>query len=175
MEYGELPASLGVFEIQCREMMFYQYLPIKMYKGTGIDYEPRLGCFDNLLDEVCIDFIGRYGIKRFVDSYIYLTAKHLYQVPNCSFNRMGWHSDGFMTDDINYIWSNKYPTIFNKTKFNLPLDDILSMEAMEAQALPENDVTFKECELLRLDQYNVWCFAKAGLRRTNVELTTKDN
>jgi hypothetical protein len=23
--------------------------------------------------------------------------------------------------------------------------------------------------------YNVWCFAKAGLRRTNVELTTKDN
>jgi len=22
---------------------------------------------------------------------------------------------------------------------------------------------------------NVWCFAKAGLRRTNVELTTKDN
>jgi hypothetical protein len=23
--------------------------------------------------------------------------------------------------------------------------------------------------------YNVWCFAKAGHRRTNVELTTKDN
>jgi len=23
--------------------------------------------------------------------------------------------------------------------------------------------------------HNVWCFAKAGLRRTNVELTTKDN
>ena len=23
--------------------------------------------------------------------------------------------------------------------------------------------------------YNVWCFAKAGLKRTNVELTTKDN
>ena len=23
--------------------------------------------------------------------------------------------------------------------------------------------------------YNGWCFAKAGLRRTNVELTTKDN
>lgn len=155
MEYGELPVSLGVFEIQCREMMFYQYLPIKMYKGTAIDYEHRLGCFDNLLTDVCIDFIGRYGIKRFLDSYIYLTAKHLYQVPNCSFNRMGWHSDGFMTDDINYIWSNKYPTIFNKSKFNLPLDDMLSMEAMEAQALPENDVTFKECELLRLDQYNI--------------------
>ena len=25
------------------------------------------------------------------------------------------------------------------------------------------------------ETYNVWCFAKAGLRRTNVELTTKDN
>ena len=29
MRYGELPKPLGIFEVECNEMMFYQYLPIK--------------------------------------------------------------------------------------------------------------------------------------------------
>lgn len=30
MKYCELPKNLGVHEVLCSEMMFYQYLPIKM-------------------------------------------------------------------------------------------------------------------------------------------------
>lgn len=167
MRYGELPKELGIFEVECKEMMFYQYLPIKMPNETQPIYEQRLKCFDKLIGAICCDFIGEFGLDNYVESYVYLTAKHLYQMPNCSFNRMGWHSDGFLTDDINYIWCDKYPTIFNKTYFDLPLNDLLSVEEMEKQAMPFNDVTYKENQLLRLNQFNIHKVApiqKGGMR-----------
>ena len=167
MRYGELPKELGIFEVEAKEMMFYQYLPIKMSNETQPIYEQRLKCFDALVGAICCDYIGEFGLDNYVNSYVYLTAKHLYQMPNCSFNRTGWHSDGFLTDDINYIWCDKYPTIFNKTDFDLPLDDLLSMEEMEKQAMPFNDVTYKENQLLRLNQFNIHKVAaitKGGMR-----------
>ncbi len=167
MKYGELPTVLGIFEVECEEMMFYQYLPIKMPNETQPIYEQRLKCFDKLIGAICCDFIGEFGLDNYVNSYVYLTAKYLYQTPNCSFNRTGWHSDGFLTDDINYIWCDKYPTIFNKTDFDLPLNDLLSMEEMEKQAMPFNDVTYKENQILRLNQFNIHKVApieKGGMR-----------
>lgn len=155
MKYGELPKELGIFEVEAKEMMFYQYLPIKMPNETQPIYEERLKCFDALVGAICCDYIGEFGLDNYVNSYVYLTAKFLYQMPNCSFNRTGWHSDGFLTDDINYIWCDKYPTIFNKTDFVLPLDDLLSMEEMEKQAISFNDVIYKENQLLRLNQFNI--------------------
>ncbi len=155
MEYGQLPKSLGILEVECKEMMFYQYLPVKMPNETQPVYEARLKCFEKLIGVVCCDFIGEYGLDRYVDSYVYVTAKHLYQMPNCSFNRMGWHSDGFMTDDVNYVWCDKYPTIFNNSRFSLTMDDSISINEMTAQANLENDVVFSEKELLRLDQFNI--------------------
>jgi hypothetical protein len=155
MRYGELPKPLGIFEVECNEMMFYQYLPIKMIEQTQPIYEERLRCFDKLIGAICCDYIGEFGLDNYVNSYVYLTAKHLYQMPNCSFNRTGWHSDGFLTDDINYIWCDKYPTIFNRTEFHLPLDDLLSIEVMEKQAIPFNNYSYRENQLLRLNQYNI--------------------
>jgi len=167
MKYGELPTQLGIFEVECKEMMFYQYLPIKMPNQTQPIYEPRLKCFDKLIGSICCDFIGEFGLDNYVNSYVYLTAKFLYQTPNCSFNRTGWHSDGFLTDDINYVWCDKCPTIFNKTDFDLPLDDLLSMEEMEKQSMPFNDVVYKENQLIRLNQFNIHKVApitKGGMR-----------
>lgn len=155
MRYGQLPKALGIFEVECKEMMFYQYLPIKMPNETQPIYEPRLKCFDKLIGAICCDFIGEFGLDNYVNSYVYLTAKFLYQIPNCSFNRMGWHSDGFLTDDINYVWCDKYPTIFNDSDFKLTLDDAISMVEMKKQASAFNDVTYKENELLRLNQFNI--------------------
>jgi hypothetical protein len=155
MRYGELPKPLGIFKVECNEMMFYQYLPIKLIEQTQPVYENRLKCFDKLVGAICCDYIGEFGLDNYVNSYVYLTAKHLYQMPNCSFNRTGWHSDGFLTDDINYIWCDKYPTIFNRTEFHLPLDDLLSIEVMEKQAIPFNNYSYRENQLLRLNQYNI--------------------
>lgn len=155
MRYGERPKSLGQHIVKCNEMMFYQYMPIKFPSNTYPVVEARLSCFEKLLGTIVCDFIGEYGLNAFVDSYVYLTAKHLFQSPGCPFNRPGYHSDGFMTKDINYIWSDRQPTVFNDSEFKLSMDDSLSMREMEDQALPENDFTFPENTLLRLNQFNI--------------------
>lgn len=155
MKYGDEPKDLGLFNIECKEMMFYQYLPIKMPKQVEPIFEERLKCFDKLIGKICCDFIGEFGLDRYVDSYVYLTAKYMFQMPNCSFNREGYHSDGFLTDDINYIWSDKNPTTFNKSDFNLTLDDNLSLLEMEEQALVENEFCYPNNTLVRLNQFNI--------------------
>lgn len=155
MIYGELPKELGVIKVDCREMMFYQYLPIKLKGEVQPIVEKRLSCFNDLIGAVCCDYIGEFGLDNYVDSYVYLTAKYRYQIPGCSFNRLGWHSDGFLTEDINYIWCDKNPTVFNKSQFNLTLDDVISMKEMDEQALLENDVTYLENQILRLNQFNI--------------------
>lgn len=155
MKYGELPKSLGVFEVSCKEMMFYQYLPIKMKGEIFISVEPRLEVFKVLLGVVACDYIGEFGLDAYNDCYVYVTAKHLFQHKGSSFNRDGWHCDGFMTDDINYIWCDRFPTVFNTTEFNLTMDDAISLIEMENQFNPLKDFVFKENELLRLNQFNV--------------------
>ncbi len=155
MRYGDLPVQLGVYEVDCKEMMFYQYLPIKIPNETHPIYEPRLKCFDKLIGVICCDFIGVYGLDRYVHSYVYLTAKRLYVQPNCSFNRLGYHSDGFMTEDINYVWSDKFPTVFNKSQYALTMHHEYSLTQMDEQSLKDNEITFGENSLLRLDQFNI--------------------
>jgi hypothetical protein len=155
MKYGDLPLNLGQFDVQCEEMMFVQYMPIKLIGAALTTYDDRFLVFKGIIDEVCEDFINAFGYEEWCKSYIYLTAKHMYQVPNASFNRHGYHSDGFMTNDINYIWSNKFPTVFNTTQFNLTLDDKISIGEMEEQAKKENEITYADKSLVRLNQYNI--------------------
>lgn len=153
MKYGDKPKDLGVVEIECDEMIFYQYLPIKLIGQTEPIVEERLKCFEDLIGSVCCDFIADYGLTRYMDGYVYLTAKRLFQGKGYSFNRKGYHSDGFMTDDINYLWSDSAPTVFNSSNFNLSMDDDLSMVEMEQQAKSENEFSFEKGSLLRLNQY----------------------
>jgi hypothetical protein len=156
--YGELPVDLGKVEMNCDEMLFYQYLPVKLAGQTNIKpehIESRLHWLIPMVGKVCCDFVAFRGLNEYVESNVYVTAKHMYQSPGCSFNREGWHSDGFLTDDVNYIWSNCFPTIFNSSSFTLTLDDTISMTEMERQAKPENDVTFPDCHVLRLTQDNI--------------------
>lgn len=167
MSYGALPKEIGLFEIECKEMMFYQYLPIKLSNQIPPIYEDRLQIFDKIIGTICCDFIGVFGLDCYKQSYVYLTAKYLFQVPGCSFNRPGYHSDGFMTDDINYVWCDKNPTVFNKSVFELTKDDAISLLEMDQQALEENEISYPENTLLRLDQYNIHKVAKnekAGMR-----------
>lgn len=153
MKYGQPPVDLGVKSVICDEMIFYQYLPIKFPSQISPVYEERLQYFNELVGVSCCDFIGTFGLDRYMASYIYLTAKHMYQHPGCSFNRPGYHSDGFMTDDINYIWSDRAGTIFNDSDFSLSLDDSISIHEMTDQALPENDFSLPDGTLTRLNQF----------------------
>lgn len=155
MKYGTLPTNLGTHLVECDEMLFYQYLPIKLIGDTEPIVEERLMCFQKLIGAICCDFVGEFGLDKFVNSYVYLTAKKMYQVKGTSFNRKGYHTDGFLTDDINYVWCDVNPTTFNFSDFNLTLDDEISMIEMEEQADEDKIKIYPENTLLRLDQYNV--------------------
>lgn len=165
--YGEKPRDLGVHQVDCPEMLFYQYLPIKLAGSCGTEMEDRLRPFGEIVGKALCDFIGVYGLDRFVDSYVYVTAKKLFVSRGCSFNREGWHSDGFMTNDINYIWSDRNGTVFNFSEFNLTMDDKISMVEMTKQADPTNNFVYPDGTLLRLDQFNIHKVApvyQTGLR-----------
>lgn len=154
MNYGELPEVIGEqLEIACREFMFYQYLPLKLAGQTTITREDRLACFDCIIGAACCDYIGFRGLNAYVASHVYLTAKHMFQQPGCSFNRPGWHADGFLTNDINYVWSDCSPTVFNSSRFQLTPDDSLSMIEMEAQAEARLSKQYPNNTLLRLNQF----------------------
>lgn len=151
--YGKLPTVIGTdFHIDSGEFLYYQYMPIKLFGETKIIVEPRLKSFNEIIGITCCDYVGRNGLTAFVNSYVYLTAKRIVQVPGCYVNRPGWHTDGFLTDDINYIWSDSLPTIFNTTRFVLSADDVASQEEMEQQADPANNVVYPNHALLRLDK-----------------------
>lgn len=152
--YGEAPAVLAVHEdVFCNEYLFYQYLPIKLTSQHYCVREERLSCFDKLIGAACCDYIGLRGLDDYVNSYVYLTAKHMIQVPGCSFNRPGWHTDGFLTEDINYIWCDICPPVFNLSSFKLTADDTISMREMEEQADPNNSTIYPSKFFLRLNQY----------------------
>lgn len=155
MTYGTEPVVIGTFKIICNEMMFYQYLPVKLRGGHIEVYEDRLNPFCSIINAAAEDFIEEFGITAYNDNYVYLTVKKMYQTKGNSFNRLGYHTDGFMTKDINYVWCDKLPTVFNIAEFHLTQDDVISMREMEDQALSINEKRYPENTLLRLDQYQV--------------------
>ncbi len=155
MRYGDLPKNLGVKKVKIDEMCFYQYLPIKLSSMFIMVLEPRLYSLRPILTQIKKDFVEEFGMNKFKDSYIYLTVKKMFQIPGTNFNRPGWHSDGFMTEDINYIWSDNNGTIFNHGYFDLSQNDSISLFEMEQQADSRCEKTYKDGSLLRLNQFNI--------------------
>ncbi|MFC0183316.1 hypothetical protein SAMN04515674_105277 [Pseudarcicella hirudinis] len=162
IKYAGLPKFIANCACKCNEMMFYQYLPIKLHGGHRYSYEERLSCFEPIIREITQDYINYFGYDKFLNSYVYLTVKHLFQSEGCSYNRFGYHSDGFMTKDINYIWSDSNPTIFNKGPFFLTKDDKISLIEMQEQALAENDITFPDNSIVRLNQFHIHKVNESG-------------
>lgn len=70
------------------------------------------------------------------DYYAYLTLKRMYVQPNSVGNREGWHIDGFLSDQKNFIWSDSdaMPTEVCRGKFTLTEDHEESLEEMLHQA-----------------------------------------
>jgi len=127
--YGEAPVVIGQYNLDPKEMCFVQYLPIGMSSKEKLSFEVRIP--NNLkwtwpIVEQIVEYFG--------DNYVYLTVKHLYVTSNNMGNRPGWHTDGFGTDDINYIWCDRYPTEFCVQEFKITEDCDASLKEMEAQA-----------------------------------------
>ena len=128
--YGRAPEDLGLIDIAPAEMMFWLYCPIKA-PGGEIVLPPNLKQFLPIVNAVCEN--AATAVYR--QSYLYLTAKTMHVSSQCPGNRPGWHSDGFMTDDINYIWYDSNPTMFWVPDTLRPFsrhDDVSLLEMDEA-------------------------------------------
>lgn len=141
-KYGEAPVVVGNIQVECPEMMFVQYMPIVM-PCTDLRLPENLEFCFNLIEQVMHEVSS--------EDYLYLTAKCLYTSNGYSGNREGWHSDGFGTNDINFIWSDSSPTEFCIQEFKLSNDCKVSMQEMQDQAVLSNIYTYPVNSLLRLN------------------------
>lgn len=150
--YGARPVDLGLIDLSPTEMMFWMYCPIKMPDQNAVTLPPNLEQYRPLINAALMDCGGRWR-----ESYVYLTAKTLWCTPENPGNRPGWHSDGFLTDDLNYIWSDRSPTVFfhDGSTFAFTADHNVSLQEMEA--IPKMEagfdlIRYPNKHLLRLDQ-----------------------
>jgi hypothetical protein len=166
--YGKLPTVLGNYSVLPREVMYYLYLPISLAGSNEIALPPQLLCFSELVGAVRLD-----EPQRFRDENVYITVKRMFVGGGVTPNRPGWHADGFLTTDLNYVWYDSIPTVFNNSKFNITPDHVASLKEFGEQALPENNVTFPAGLLLKLDSHVVHAVGEAQeqVMRTFVKIS----
>lgn len=111
--YGDPPVAVqeGLF-LGWHEFMHWLYLPVKMGGGPHNDVRlpANLGFAEEAVAEA-MDDAWKLG-RDITNDYVYVTARRGYATPDNPLNRPGWHCDGFGTDDLNYVWSDRWPTRF---------------------------------------------------------------
>lgn len=149
-----LPKDMGKFDIASDEVMYYLYLPIKRPNLGWADYDHglpdlRLHFTIPLLSAVAEDLTE----KQWEESYIYLTIKKMFVGGGVTANRPGWHCDGFMSDDLNYVWFDVVPTLFTSLNPHISADHSVSLIEFEKldEEFRNSLVTYPAKHLLRLD------------------------
>lgn len=142
--YGGPPQDLGEVELATNtaEFCFIQYMPILVPLHHWA--VPKSLWW-------VLPILRKVNVGLLQGKYVYLTVRRMYGVNN----REGWHTDGFGTDDINFIWYDSCPTEFDIGEFKLSKDHHLSMQEMAEQHNPSNLVTYPESHLIQLTQSNV--------------------
>lgn len=164
MRYGAEPLDLGIHNIFPTEMMFWMYCPIKRPMSYDIKVPDNLDWCSALLSTALLDCNDYLNSKGYMyDKYVYLTAKTLWVSGEYIGNRPGWHSDGFGTDDLNYIWYDRAPTEFLLGDFDLPEDCDESMERMNWLHESMMDYDVDKCPL-RVEEYPVKSLLKLDQR-----------
>lgn len=152
---GSPPRDLGLVEINDGEMLFTMYLPISVPDDHSYKLPDHLKRFAPIVSTV-----KQEEPARFFREFVYLTAKTLWVEGSHIGNRPGWHSDGFGTNDLNFIWADRAPTEFMVRRFlglwQVSDDCDQSMREMEklgryAEAYDFPFTTYPDRHLLRLD------------------------
>jgi hypothetical protein len=151
--YGKEPQVFNTpIEIKDNQSKYFLYMPIKMpYSYIKIpsilkDYEPLV------LKAIKNEEANHQSI---LDLYVYLSVEVSPVKAGMTQKRPGWHTDGFLTDDINYIWHNDLPTEFCIQEFTIALDHNVSMEQFTKHARNDFIKTYPVNKLMRLTDENV--------------------
>lgn len=149
MNYGIEPEIVDEFVTPECELAYVLYMPVRLKTGP-VAIPAHLYEYSPLVLAALTHEGGNADGK-----FVYLTVKRLWVEPGCLGGRPGWHTDGFGTDDVNYIWSDTDPTEFCIQPFDLSDDHEISMRQMYEQAQPENIRTYGALNILRLDARHV--------------------
>lgn len=181
MGYGAEPDIIGEVDLEPSEFQYYVYLPVKMSGSPTVMIPENLAWLSDLL--CFVDYEE--------EDYVYLTIKHMIHQGGCPVNRPGWHTDGFGTNDVNYIWYDCHPTEFAVGDLEeydpVPEDDKLSLDHFNRWALflyLEHKVAFKtypDKSLIKMDQHVVHrvseklftgtrCFVKISVSKNKYDL-----
>lgn len=150
--YGAPPLDMGfvLLDDVWHEYMHYLYLPVVMPGQPGIRLPRNLAFLADTVYRVmqCESIITKeplaskgfgpthpmHGVEG--SQFVYVTARRGFAAPGNPLNRPGWHADGFGSDDINYIWSDRWPTRFATGNFvGISTDHVESAEQFEHQIL----------------------------------------
>lgn len=151
--YGTLPVDLGAIDLDPVEMMFWLYCPIKLPDSDFFELPSNLKQFEPIVLAAMKDALE---CGKWHGQYAYITAKTLWATPENPGNRPGWHSDGFLTDDLNYIWCDGNPTVFfdDGETHSFTADHTLSLSEMDdlCHGRSAHYRKYPVKHLLRLDQ-----------------------
>lgn len=157
-EYGKEPIDCGNLPLpEWKEFMHYMYLPISMPGSSEVRIPERLQ-FASKVIWSAIDredyLFGAFGKWQ----YIYLTMRRGFATPGNPLNRPGWHSDGFGTEDVNYVWTDRFPTDFAVQAFqDVSADHEESIRqfteqiALSREYGEDSTIHYPDNQLLRLD------------------------
>jgi hypothetical protein len=161
--YGEAPVEVGLWNGRYfTELMHWLYLPVFMPGNVELTIPRNLQTqsIDFMTRLALLDYEQNEGDWR--DKYVYVTARRGFATPDNPLNRVGWHTDGFGTDDVNYIWCDRYPTqwLDAPTGIGDPSEDHLkSVEHFDMMA-NESDAPIREVGpgvVYRLSPYVIHC------------------
>lgn len=148
--YGAPPLTLGIYDLDFEEYMHYMYLPVLIPEGPShLAIPDRLGFARTLIEDIVYTEIGKL---RNPPTHVYVTARRGFATPGNPLNRPGWHSDGFGTTDINYVWTDRFPTWFAVQEFTgISENHLESARQFADQVDPEKIRTYPDRTLMRLD------------------------
>ena len=107
--YGKMPEVISEEVVKNDSTMMCLYMPIKLSDSLDMRIPDQFLWVTNLLYEI---FVRDMCVSDQRSKYIYLTVKSGWVSGDHTMQRPGFHTDGFMTDDINYLWSDNNPTQF---------------------------------------------------------------
>lgn len=149
MKYGTAPLNMGVYNLDFQEYMHYMYLPVRVPEDP---HKLRMPQRLHFASDILLDAMQMEADLGNDWSHIYVTARRGFATPGNPLNRPGWHSDGFGTEDINYVWTDRFPTLFAVQEFSdISQDHRTSARQFEEQVDPSKIVTYPDKMLQRLD------------------------
>lgn len=108
IQYGRPPVAVSPFAPTWHELMHWLYLPVRMLEvGRAVLLPENVQFARPAIESALHD---AQEVLGYDPAYTYLTARRGWSGPGNPINRPGWHSDGFGTSDLNYVWTDRCAT-----------------------------------------------------------------